>query len=167
MHVQLGEYEENTFLLAVIPTLTSPLPPVADRDFFRLVVVLDENQIPSTDDLYAFAAGALRAGARSIICGGSAAQKVHDAFDDELVYEAEVLRTLKYPENESIPTTWHTDEPLDELLWNGTVFLASDGFEHDQPVIVVVLLEGDPRIVEIEQIGRTMPESLDRVIGRD
>lgn len=168
MYVPLGEYEGVKYLLAVLPRIDERVPPVPEQAFFRLIIILDDAQISSNETLFRFVSHALQAGARSIACGGSAAERVHDAFDEEIVHQSVILKSPLCDDDkgECIPTTWHTNSPLDSLLWEGTM-CGCDAFESEHPVVVVLLLNGDPRIAEVEEIARTLPGSLDRVVERD
>jgi len=169
MLVTLGAYEDVTYFLVVLSSLeSSPLPIAPGRRFYRLVVFVDKEQITSRDALGSFVSEALRSGARSILTGGSAAERVHDTFDEEIVY-AEVIRNAPYCDSERgefIPTAWFTDDPVDSVLWNATI-MGCDAFEPEDTAVVVVLIEGDLRIAEVERIGKMLPGSLDAVVDRD
>jgi hypothetical protein len=159
---RLGQYGDAVYYLSILPSLSAPLDHVPAHDFFRLIVVLNQSQIPDGNTLGLFVTNALAAGARSVLCAGTASKLVHDLFDEAI--EQESRHSLIHVDSgQFIPTSWHTQEPLAAVMWQALgLGFGCDDFEEDNPAIVALVLTGDSRIPHLLEIGRAMPESLDR-----
>jgi hypothetical protein len=156
----LGQYREATFYLLALEELGEFTARPAGVRFFRLVCFFDREAMADVTALRDFVECALQAGARSVICGGTACELVHDAFDDICVMH-EVLDKPFYDADrgESIPTTWHNDESIAEVLWYArAVGSGHHAFETERVAIVVALLADDPRVAEITRIGARLDQ---------
>jgi hypothetical protein len=164
----LGKYDDATYYLVVLPSLDAPFPPITGCRYFRLVVFLDKSQILNEDNLVAFINSSLDAGARSVLCGGSAGEHVHDVFDGVIVERGEVNKKLYDPEKgHFIPTTWHDDEPVDEVLWQASSCAwGHDDFESFSPTIIVAVLARDPRVNEIRRLAEDFSGRMNAVVER-
>ena len=162
----LGEYLGATYRLAVLSSLGAPFPHIDSCRYFRLVIFLDDSQIADSDALNAFINSSLDAGARSVLCGGSAGKQVHNAFDDVILERGEVNKELYDPEKgHFIATTWHDDEPVDEVLWQAVgLGMGCDEFDSHTPTIIVAVLATDPRIVEIKRLATDFISSMNAVV---
>ena len=163
----LGEYCDTRYHLHVLPTLDAGFEPLYNRRYFRLVTFLDNSQIPSERSLGDFVKSALAAGARSILTAGSAAEVVHDRFDEEIARGEKTRELLDPDRGQFIPTSWWTEEPVDEVLSVAAGQFGSDCFEEQPFAVVVALINGDPRIQEVKEIGTSLRERLDAVDDRD
>lgn len=79
---------------------------------FILFVACDFSKY-TIDELSSFAEKMLDEGAVSISTWGKNCEKMHDIFDETLIYRKEVEK-LGFPH---IVTTWHEKDSLDEALW--------------------------------------------------
>ncbi len=167
----LGSYHSATFHLLALPSLTSSWPPLPSASYFRLVIFLDVDNIGTDEDRRTLITNALSCGARSVLCGGSYCSRLHDEFDLVLV-EDETNGVVAYCDSRAgqfVVTTWHDDEPVDEILWQAACLDSHghDDFESDTPQIMIALLANDERIDEIRRIAASLPHSLDCVVDRE
>jgi hypothetical protein len=158
-----SEMGRNLYLMT-LDSLDEGINPFVDKRYFRLLVVLNDDQIPNSASVLTFAENALEAGARTIFCAGTAGEKVHDIFD-EVISENE---TRYWPEpDDVIITTWHPDETLDDVLWQAfTIGTSVDRFEADTPPVVACLLSKDPRVAEIEEMGQSLHETFKQLLSQ-
>lgn len=93
----------------------------------------------------------LDAGCRYFVCGGVACELWHD-FADEIF----VFRTLDLTEDEIdavfAPTTWHTDESLDDVAFFFALNTSIDGAIPDRFLVV--------------NVGRRPNEEVDRAVRK-
>lgn len=151
-----------------MPSLLAPFERVPGHRYFRLVVLLDESQIPDDHTLGRFASNALRAGARSVLSAGSAAERVHDLFDEQIVWEEIVDKLCDPDQGEFIVTTWHTNESLARVLWEACFLgIGCDAFEEENPCILVVVQQGDPRLATLRELASDLPRMLDAIERED
>ncbi len=163
----LGKYDDTHYYLQVLSTLDASFDPLPNHRYFRLVTFIDHSQILSDRSLGNFVRSTLAAGARSIVAAGTAAEVVHDCFDEEIASGVKTHQLLDPDRGEFIPTSWWDEEPLDEVLWIADGAFASDCFEEEPYTVVVALVSGDPRVHEIKEIGTSLQERLEAVVVSD
>jgi len=78
---------------------------------FVLVVVADTRD-EEERALVETAQTLVRAGASYVCCWGPDCKRFHDCFD-----EADLMVNGEGPSDHRLVTTWHKDEPLEEVLW--------------------------------------------------
>ena len=149
----IGSHLGKELYIVTLSTLTSPIDWLKTKPYFKLVVFLDTEQAHGTESLLHFAKLALDAGARSIFCAGTAGELLHDLFD-EVICANEALYTPN--EDDVIPTTWHPDESVAEVLFQAFTFSSSDRFEACNPPIVITVLDGDMRIAQLEAVAKNL-----------
>ncbi len=78
----------------------------------------------------------LDAGAVYFCCGGADCERVHDGIDEALVD--------RISDESEIVTTWHVDEPLEEVLWFilNSAWPAQWSSPQPPPVLAVAIGEG-------------------------
>lgn len=167
---ELTHHEGRSLLLAVVPRVAAWDGWPRTTPYFRLVVHLDKEGLPEPLMLRGFAQSALDAGARAILCGGTAGEIVHDAFDMAILGDKPPFDGHRYmPEpGDNVLTTWHDGEPLKKVLWNAFYAIrASDRFEACNPPVVAVFVEGDPRIDSSVRIAGALEKVFHDLVERD
>lgn len=110
--IDKGEFERDLFY-----TFVSKLSDIS-RDLslfskhFILFVACDFSQY-TIDELNNFAKKMIDEGAVSICTWGKDCEKMHDIFDETIIYHKEIEKR----ELPHIVTTWHEKDSLDEALW--------------------------------------------------
>lgn len=127
---------------------------------FRLVLILNRDQMRSEDDFRAFVESAQKRGVRWIFCAGNGAQYLHDLCDWEIATQSVDAddEALLF-----VLTTWHETDPLDQVLWEACN-LPDDTPFHD---IVVVGMKGDSRLLEIRELAQDLHRTFEEVLNRD
>jgi len=77
-----------------------------------VVVVAADTRDEKKGDMVEAAVALVRAGASYVCCWGPDCKRFHDCFD-----EADLTVNGPRTNDREVVTTWHKDEPLEEVLW--------------------------------------------------
>lgn len=163
---EIGKYQGRPLFLAPLPSLGFWDGWSTIGGPFRLLLVLNLEQVVSPKDLGAMADSALRGGARLVECGGTAGELAHDSFDKVIVDSEAAGNPLVEP-GELIATICDCELPLDELLWEVfIVYRCEERIEEGNPPVVVALLNDDSRIAEVRQLASSLDDVFETVENR-
>jgi hypothetical protein len=117
-HREFGEYSVNesepprsVVLYSIDEPSELPSDLVSPSPLFLCFLAWDAAGVADTV-ARAVARTLLDAGAVYLCTFGSDCERVHDRADDEIL-----RRSTEVDESTCIPTTWHSDESLDDALW--------------------------------------------------
>ncbi len=104
--------------------------------YFILFIACDFSKY-SIDELSDFAEKMLDSGVACVCTFGTDCGKMHDIFDDIIVYR-EVIEKKEFPH---ILTTWHENDTLDEALWFGlfSAFVDDDYIKECKSTLIVAV----------------------------
>ena len=133
--------EENRFAVIQLAELKWPTALRWSGDRFRLFVAADISNV-GIDVVSQFAAAALNKGMVYFCAWGRDCEKFHDIVDEVVVNDELGERRFVGPTaNDTVMTTWHDDETLEEALdFFVTLAVPTQGFEVDSGFRVVMCL---------------------------
>lgn len=108
--------EQNQFAVVTLDALFWPTSATIPSSRFRLFVAADTTQA-TADELSQFAEAALAKGTVYFCAWGPGCERFHDIVDKIVVDELYEQKRLTRPTpNDTVMTTWHADEELEEAL---------------------------------------------------
>jgi hypothetical protein len=143
---------ERPFSVVHLDSLKWPADIQIPNGRFRLFVAADVTDL-STKLMSEFAVAALKSGMVYFCAWGPGCERFHDIVD-EVVVEDEIGDRIFVGKNESdtIMTTWHDDEPLDEALdFFASLTCPTAGFEQNSNFWVAVSLTNAEWAREIQR----------------
>jgi len=90
----------------------SNLPDISALNIFRTVVIAEEPVTP--DWLYKVSSWLVWSGTLYVMTWGNSCEYWHDSID---FANMEVFNFEQIPEEKFVMTTWHENEPLEEVFW--------------------------------------------------
>jgi len=150
------ENMHRRIVIETLPSLVAPARWPCSGEEYCLVVIADLEQVPSDiQQLGNFAASAIRSGARLIICYGSAAELIHDVFD-EVIAMRNVSDNLSLKPEDDVMTVSLGEAPLSDALQEIIeVYRLPNQAEKVNPPIVFVMVHADPRIAKISALMKS------------
>ena len=143
---------EKPFSVVQVDSLRWPADIQIPNGRFRLFVAADVTGL-STKLISEFAVAALKSGMVYFCAWGPGCERFHDIVD-EVVVEDQIGERIFVGKNESdtIMTTWHDDEPLDEALdFFAKLTCPTMGFETNSNFWVAVSLTNAEWACEIQR----------------
>ena len=122
--------ERNQFAVVSLDTLVWPTSVTIPSPRFRLFVAADTTQA-TVDELSQFAEAALASGMVYFCAWGPGCERFHDIVDEVIVGDEVFERHRFTPPtpNDTVMTTWHDDEELEEALdFFATLAKPSEGY---------------------------------------
>ena len=150
--IQIAETSEYDLWLGQLahPLLFSS--PFGDQDFVLLLVIADP--AITDDDRNALSKEIVRQGCRYAVCTGDQCSKWHDSID--LAYLA-TSPDFSPPDDRFVMTTWHEDEPLEDVIF---FFRNCTAFDYFTPRHYLALILG-----EDEKMRETVSSALQTGFG--
>jgi hypothetical protein len=136
--------DEKQFAVIEVPELKWPASILLPFSRFRLFVAADVSEV-SVDAISEFASAALSRGMVYFCAWGRECERLHDIVDEVIVGDDLGERRFVGPTpNDTVMTTWHKDEGLEEALdFFSTLAVPTEGFATNSNFRLVICV-GNP-----------------------
>ena len=115
--------------------------------YFVAMLVWDANNASDTD-ITVLSRKLIDAGCVYLCCWGSDCERVHDLFDSE--WEANGFESES---DDTIITTWHTDDTLDEFIYFSLLHTKpTNRYQRDCSAIVALVVNGADCVARIQTV---------------